>query len=701
MKLRAPYNFVPLSQEGVFHPDWAENISLDIPFKDGITGVIEVSLKSVSPIFVRNGLSKMEVSDESDRPLHESKYNRFNHIVGPDGRPLYFIPGSSVKGLLRSTVEIISNGKFAQVENQSFGKRDPKNVVYRSTMQNCSCGWMYVDGMGDWKIDDHGTAQKVNVALLSCVLPDLMKHIKDEVALRKDANKTARVKYRMLLGSSVKFDDVDFYDNYICKMLSVRYRKGKITTSKGKKIDAVVSVNGSGDIDEGIIVLTGQQGAYSPNKGKDNPGKHHEFIFPSACVRDGLHVSGKVMDAFKTIHVNSEDWTKLWSYQLLVRNQRIPVFFCKDADGNVASIGLASMYKYPCDKSVFDAIKDDFLADAPDLAECMFGYVSKGNDDALKGRVHVGHMFAETSSNSDSSEVHKLILSTPHPSYYPLYVQGGKTWDEAVEVNGRKFYPIRKDNSVRVLPDNENPAVVVGERGAKLVESAVAMIPLAAGTVFKGKIRFFNLKPFELGALVSALTLFNDSTRFHSIGMGKPLGYGKISVTVEGISVYKNDKPETKVTLSVDDCIEFFTKKYKAIAYDYAAWYNSEVNKEFTAMTRENDDIDSYMVMTTNAATDEFRLLKQSRGLPRFTERTKGPEMRHLSPGRYTGEIVSRRQSNDKKTWRYAVSIDGHPDIILRTLNVPAEFMVEDPVSVNVVKDFHSDSYIIKGVFKL
>lgn len=701
MKLRAPYNFVPLSPEGVFHPDWAESISLDIPFEDGMTGVIDVSFKAESPIFVRNGLSKIVVSDEAARPLHESMYNRFNHIAGHDGRPLYFIPGSSVKGLLRSTVEIISNGKFAQVENQSFGKRDPGNKDYRSIMLKCSCGWMYVDEKGTWKIDDHGTAKKVNVALLSGVLPNLMKHIKDKEALRKDANKTALVKYRMLLTGTAKFNDVDFYDDYISKKLNVKYRMGAITTAKGNKIDAVVSVNGAGDICEGILVLTGQQGAYNP--GKTNPGKHHEFIIPSACVRSGIEVDIKVVEAFKTIHVNSDDWTRLWSYQLLVRNQRIPVFFCKDSKGNVTSMGLASMYKYPCDKSVFDAIKDDFLADKPDLAECMFGYVSKDNYDALKGRVHVGHMFAETVVNPDLSEVHKLILGTPHPSYYPLYVQGGKTWDEAVEVNGRKFYPIRKDNSVRALPDNENPAVVVGEQGAKLVESAVAMVPLAAGTVFKGKIRFFNLRPFELGALVSALTLFGNQTRFHSIGMGKPLGYGKTSVTVNCISVYKNTDPETKVVLSVGDCIGLFTKG--TAGYDYKTWSDSEVNREFTEMTRENEDVDSYMVMTTDASTNEFRLLKGSKGLPRFTQRTKGAEEGILKKGRYIGKIVSSQSVKDwetgNTTWKYVVSLDSHPDIMLIADKVPVRFGVGNNVSVNVVRDRQSGLFIIKGVFRL
>lgn len=708
MKLRAPYNFVPLSPNGVFHPDWAEVISLDMPFEDGLSGVIEVKLTAKSPIFVRNGLSKISVTTDDRKSITPNYYNRFNHIVDGNGNMRYFIPGSSVKGLLRSTVEIISNGKFAQVENQSFGKRDPGNKNYREIMQNCSCGWMYLDENGGWQIDDHGKAIKVNVALLSDVIPDLMGHIKDHDALKKDKNKTSLVKYRMLLGKDQDFKHLDFYEDFISEKLNICYKMGKITTSKGKKVDAVVSVNGDSDECKGIIVLTGQQGAFAHDDCKKkkcvengkiyNPGKHHEFIFPLEYKAKGLLVSSKVVEAFKTIHVNSDDWTELWADQLLIRNQKVPVFFCKDPEGNVTSIGLASMYKYPYAKSVWNAVPTGFRDDAPDLAECMFGYVGKDNSDALKGRVHVGHFFVAENKTHECPEVHKLILGTPHPSYYPLYVQGGKTWDEAVEVNGRKFYPVRKSDTVPLLPDDDNPAVT---EDGRLVESAVAMCPLATDTEFTGKVRFFNLRPFELGALVSALTLFNDKDRYHSIGMGKPLGYGKTSVAVDGIYVYKNSNPTERTGMKVEDCIGMFTNG--TCGYDFAEWKESEVNVEFEAMTRENNDIDSYMVMTTDARTDEFRLMKSSRGLPRFTRRTKGDECENLTPGRHIGEIVSSQSVTDrgtgKKTWKYGVSLVAYPDVILTAVNVPVPFAIGQRVSVNVVKDCHSGAYI-RGVFK-
>lgn len=688
MKLRAPYNFIPLAKD-VFLPDWDEKISFERPFEDGLSGVIDVTLTARSPIFVRNGLSKMVVTDDDRRSISQNDYNRFNHIKDSEGNLLFFIPGSSVKGMLRSTIEIISDGKFAQIENQSFGKRNLNDSKYRNNMQNASCGWMYVGDDGGWKIDDHGKAMKVNVALLDPMLPDLMKHIKDRDALKRDENKTSMAKYKMLLDKGETFRGVDFYDDFISPKLNVTYKIGKITTSRHEEVNAVVSVNGNNDDKEGTVVLTGQQGAYDPKR-FPKPGKHHEFIFPDKCVKEALAVADNIVEAFKTIHANSDDWTGLWADQLLLRNQRIPVFFSNDDHGNVTSIGLASMYKYPYKKSVHEAnIPKEHLDARPDLAECMFGYCRQQDGElvALKGRVQVGHFFVTECRGEQ--DPHKLILGTPHPSYYPLYVQDGKTWDEAVEVNGRKFYPIRKENVTEQLPKDDK--VVVEENGIKkLSKSAIAMCPLAAGTVFTGKIRFFNLKPFELGALVAALTFFDKPGHYHSIGMGKPLGYGKTEVTINKIECIRNAEPDKDLVMTTDECIDRFKCER------FAAWEESEAAKELFAMASENESVDSYMVMTTDAKTDEFRLLKESRGLPRFSKLVK-------LKGEYEAEVLSVKKSrkHQDEYVRYGLCLSKQSDITV----VSRPFLVKENTVIYSIKDkvtVHvNDKEEIDRVYKL
>ena len=85
MKLRAPYNFIPLAGS-VFYPKWAKDISFEMPFEDGFSGVIDVTMTAESPIFVRNGLSKIKVTDDVRRHPGKNEYNRFNHIVDAEGK---------------------------------------------------------------------------------------------------------------------------------------------------------------------------------------------------------------------------------------------------------------------------------------------------------------------------------------------------------------------------------------------------------------------------------------------------------------------------------------------------------------------------------------------------------------------------------------------------------------------------------------
>ena len=50
--IKAPYNFVPLENRA-FYPSWANHISQDIPFEDGVSGSIEYTIEAETPIFVR------------------------------------------------------------------------------------------------------------------------------------------------------------------------------------------------------------------------------------------------------------------------------------------------------------------------------------------------------------------------------------------------------------------------------------------------------------------------------------------------------------------------------------------------------------------------------------------------------------------------------------------------------------------------
>lgn len=96
--IKAPFNFVPLDAN-VFFPNWKDLISQDIPFKDSQSGVIRITIKAETPIFSRNG---------HQQDTEDNEFSYYNE----NGKKQYFIPGSTIKGCIRSVLEIMSMGKM-------------------------------------------------------------------------------------------------------------------------------------------------------------------------------------------------------------------------------------------------------------------------------------------------------------------------------------------------------------------------------------------------------------------------------------------------------------------------------------------------------------------------------------------------------------------------------------------------------------
>jgi len=88
MVLMNPYNFIPLSEGG---PDRRPLVPHNCFI--GYTGEFQITLKTLSPVIVCSG------KDQS-RPLQGRRH----------GEERYFIPGATLKGMLRSIYEIIAGG---------------------------------------------------------------------------------------------------------------------------------------------------------------------------------------------------------------------------------------------------------------------------------------------------------------------------------------------------------------------------------------------------------------------------------------------------------------------------------------------------------------------------------------------------------------------------------------------------------------
>ena len=492
MPIHAPYNFVPLADK-VFFPDWAGQVSQDIPFSDGISGELQCTLTAQSPIYVRNGGAERE-------QIMDSRIND-SHSFFKMGDE-YIIPGASLKGMLRSVIEIMSFAKMGRVDDEKYSFRDlTRNHPYLGLMRGAKAGWLTLNETDrQWMLSPCEFARVDHKELIE-LKPGAQ-------AIKQKQN--AKEKY-------AKWG----------QDLNIVFEKVR-TPRSGDKAERLRLPGGKETGLNGTIVFTGQP---SENNGQKNR-KHLEFVFHTKSDQSFI-VSQELMRLFESIHAESEDW------KFHKERKMVPVFYLGKPD-QPTSIGLAMMYRLPYNYSIHDAIKhttDKHFDSKLDLAEILFGMT--GNPEGLKGRIWVSQA---TAQNAEQERLVHTILGSPKPTYYPSYLEQpelpGKyktLLDADSKVRGWKRYPARPFNAGSItVPTAEQASV------------ATKYIPLKPGTQFDFKIKLHNLKPLELGALLWALEWGGDQNLCHGLGMGKAFGFGQVKVKVTGTKCISVTGAETQ-----------------------------------------------------------------------------------------------------------------------------------------------------------
>lgn len=491
MTIQAPYRFVPLSNLIVL-PDWADKVSHDKPFKDGICGELEVTITTHGEVCVGG---KQVVSSKQEA-------GKVEFYKTPDGKPA--IPGSSLKGMLRNVLEIATFSRFKQVEDQKLGVRDisESNGFYAKEIVSkpVQSGWLRFE-KNEWCIYPCNFARVHQQSIIDYF--NIKMNDWEQLKSAKDRYK------RLKICPLVKFED----------------------TGDKKYLKTLANLSQNGDL-EGNLVVTGQPGAVFTRKNA----KKYEFIFFDHKA-EALPISSKVMSEFRQIHEDSPEW-KFWLAQLPQLKNGIPVFFHKDS-ASVVSLGLAMMYKLAYKNSIHDAINHTTAhhtnIEQPDFADLIFGYFGEGDQQGLRGRVNIGQGSLQ-SQDVITSWTRATILSSPKPTYYPTYIRQDKKdfnqlMENRVEVSGWKRYPIKP---VEILPPSS--------KSQPTVQVKLETIP--RDVIFSSKIRLHNLRPVELGALLWCIDFGARNDLFHGLGIGKPYGLGQVSLNVEN-SVLKRNNQES------------------------------------------------------------------------------------------------------------------------------------------------------------
>lgn len=627
--MKAPYNFVPLA-DNVYFPAWVGDISHDVPFADGVSGEIEITLKAKTPVFVRNGHTKKEGESK------DGDYRKASQL--PNGR--YYLPGTSVKGAVRNILEIITFGKMRVDERAQFAQRDWENKLLYPLRdikeQNKICGgWLCRKGedyvirecekiyrialkrVDDWLKGETGTEEEVMCNEYST---DRGKNLK-ESGEGKDEIKTARHKYALLESRGIGRE----------RLRGLRFDFDEKFKKQGKG----VKVAADGPI-TGTIVFTGQpNNADWEVRGKKS-GKFYDFVFEDNEEGRGNEFplpKGK-FENYEFIYAESEDWTE-WKKEL--DGDGIPVFFRKKEGGEIKDFGLAQMYRLPYEKTPYEIERARYEkeAGALDMADCIFGYVD--GQKALRGRVQFSHFISEDATVDESKT---LILNGPKASYYPCYIEqkgkGGKvanykTYNDGLLAGWKKY--VLRDGTWEKKMDNKN------------VDTTI--YPLKAGATFKGRVVFHNLKHVELGALLSALSFHGNTDKCYlQVGQGKPYGYGKMSVSVDALRAVRNDDDTLVDSDSAMGSFELMMDKWLN-----SSWRKTRSVRELFALASNSvgkeDERFKYMSLDVDGKNNEFTDAKKGNEyLMRFSELQK-PALDDID-SKISGELQTEIQKREE-----------------------------------------------------
>jgi CRISPR-associated protein (TIGR03986 family) len=614
MTVHAPFRFAP-AHRWVHFPAWADLASHDVPFRDGLSGEIALEIEARTPLLIGG----------ARRKANEKEAGEVWPYRLPDGR--YAIPPSSLQGMVRSILEIAAFGKLGPwIDEKRFGIRDltqQAQPFYQRRLNKTAAGnritplvkagWLRRIAGGGFEL--------VRSEMARVDYSELLPHSTAKYAdwgRRTDAGD----RYEWLRRAGLRHDlVVDPVTDHAHRggQLKIAYRKARWAKAGDKTVP-------------GRLVVTGATGA-------SNPAKHMEFFFFADKPAERPEGLDRKYEEFLAIH-QPEDGRPANPTWKFFRDRGypgddnkpfkdggwMPIFYLEDDEGRIDSFGLAFMFKLAHKGTTHDLLRnsspDHLDPKRLDLPSLIFGMVAAADEKPTAGKAtgqglkrRAAFDLAVTARDAAVKSLPAngpTVLMGPKPSYYPIYVrQAGKN-GKLAELPGAKngvaatytplnktLYPNGFDGLARehTAPEIAGAKVWPARGAQRVMFPAVPRPPdrsgpsvhtrlhaLPAGTRFATTLRFHNLRPEELGAVLWALTFGRVETLggaapvlHHRIGMGKPFGLGEIAIRFAGgeAAIRANDGSAAPAPANlVGRFVAHMADTYRA-SHDPGGWQDS------------------------------------------------------------------------------------------------------------------------------
>lgn len=517
-RARAPYNFVRL-------PDQIAQVGLeDLPPHDRydpgrLTGRIACRLTTSSPLYIRAGLRR-----KAFRSGEESRLMDDFFFWDEKDQPV--IPGSSLRGLFRTAVEIVTFSKPGPIAEDRY--------AYRSVGGTTNHAKAYRDSLVE--------ADKTNPMKMRPKMQAGYMHRNGREWLIIPAQDTG-LGYNWARVDNRRHDIRSFHQ----RLIKGSNNAFKVFIKIGQKDHYPVSHRYPGEMEYVKVAdmkdhpIAGYQDAVLV-KGGDMNNKHYEaVVMPEDRSAKPLKIAEDLVRLYRD-QIKSDHLKLVGNEGLLQEGQ--PVFYLPDPEDpqKVVFFGNCLMFRLPYShpiKEYLDAqLKDDSLID---MAEAIFGYSKKkgeGKQRNYAGRLYFSSakLVASPAWLSDQGFWMK-VLSEPKPTCFQHYlVQRNADTHSLVDYNAQPM----TETALRGHKQYWHKGLV-SKTELEGEESNVAARarPLAAGNTFEFEIRFENLSQPELGALLWVLFIAGEKNHRLKLGMGKPYGMGAVAVNIKAIDMEK------------------------------------------------------------------------------------------------------------------------------------------------------------------
>ncbi len=632
----APYNFVDFPKK-----TYSPVKKADLEVHDRITdrllaGEVSYSITAKTPVFIDNGQGE----------FFKDEYGR------------YAIPGSTIRGLLRNNVQILSASSFdndiedyklmyRHVAAGALQKEYNKNIKnVKAGVIKCENGKYYIyqtkiesvaDNMPNYYILSERTVVDSYSKDRSTFPYDLFIDENGKSIMQHEIDKEFKKKGRHYIGTKNK----DYHPYY----------KECSYIANGKDITAV-SIKDKYP-NKGYIISSGVMNEHKAI-----------YIIPEIDFSNGIHVSESDIRAYNIDFEKKKTTLKPNEkfFALPESGETKPVFYTQLNESMY--LGFTPRLRVFFKHSIKDGYRQEYAGDGQfDMATSLFGLSDKERGN-FKSKVSVSDAtIDEGVQNADTQEAVNVVLAEPKPTSYLDYVVQDDS--EHIKTYSSDDFQLR---GVKQYWLHEN--VDIGEQNDNNDKVGSAIKPLQDGTVFKGVIRFNNLSDNELGLLLWALKLEQDSHM--NIGKGKPYGYGRIAISDVQVKVldcteaYSLDKLSFNPFKWVDP--KDYINIYKSTQIDGVKIGEIPSVKNFLDMKKMTPDsnkikymsIDDYQERQNNALGNIEQVLKEKICVDKTV-------------------LVTKVQKNNKDPNQLVASFDGG-----MAFGVPLEIHQGDRISIKV-----------------